>query len=359
MNNRLSHSSMNTYNECPKKWELHYRKRLRSKTTHAALLFGSALDKSVETLVNTRNYAQAELVFDSMWNEQEINGVKTELASSELVVYANSDYDKDLLIDSDWKLLECNEEDINALYTKKDEVGFDKLHVKEKRKLNLANWLCLYHKGKLMLSAFNEFILPCIEEVYGTQVPVELTNEDGDKLIGFVDMVVKWKGKVDPVIFDLKTSSRLYEDDAVTTSQQLCLYTYALSEQFKTKNAGFIVLNKHIRKNKTKICSVCGYDGSGASHKTCPNEVDGKRCKGEWAIKIDPTVFTQVLIDEIPSRLEEIVLENLNSINSCIKHDIFPRSLTSCKAAYGKCAYYNLCLKNTQEGLIETEERKQ
>jgi hypothetical protein len=122
---------------------------------------------------------------------------------------------------------------------------------------------------------------------------------------------------------------------------------------YDTRYAGYIVLNKAVRKNKKKVCSVCGHDGSGKAHRTCPAEdADGKRCGGTWNEEIDPEIFTQVIIDEIPERLEEIVLENTNMINACIKNEIFPRSLTSCNATYGKCPYYELCFKNSEKGLL-------
>ena len=145
----------------------------------------------------------------------------------------------------------------------------------------------------------------------------------------------------------------MYDDDAVLISPQLTLYTHVLSDTYKTRRAGFVVLHKQIKKNKKKICSKCGYDGSGERHTTCPNEVEGKRCKGEWSITVDPEVTYQVLINEIPERMEELVIENMEMINECITRGIFTRNLTNCKTRYGSdCEYVGLCREGKKDGLV-------
>ncbi len=102
-----------------------------------------------------------------------------------------------------------------------------------------------------MLEEFKNNILPNITEVLATQVKVELTNEDGDSIIGFADAVVKWKDYPHPIIVDIKTSSIDYEHDSVLTSPQLTLYVHDLSAKFdNTRSAGYIVLHKKIKENE-------------------------------------------------------------------------------------------------------------
>jgi len=359
---RLSHSSVSCFQECAKKYHYRYVEKLFPKTTHAALLFGSALDKAVEILLQTSSYDKAKIKFIEMWNRQEINKVPESLQENTKIVYANSDFDWDLLSKEDADFLSTyTKDDIVAAYnsasTQKDAIGYDLLKKELKVFFNVANWLCLKNKGLLMLESFDKYIMPNIEKVFATQVPIELMNTDGDNIIGYADFVVKWKNEENPIIFDLKTSSREYDKDSVLSSPQLTLYTHTLGETYKTRKAGFIVLNKHIRKNKTKVCSVCGFDGSGQRHKTCSNEVEGKRCGGEWIETIKPEVYIQVLINDISDRLEEIMLENYNMINDSIKSGIFPRSFTSCKQGYGLCPYYDVCYKNNCDKMIKMEDK--
>ena len=87
-----------------------------------------------------------------------------------------------------------------------------------------------------------------VEEVLGTQVPINLENEKGDSIVGFADFVVKWKGYDKPIVFDLKTSSIDYAENAVKVSPQLALYVHDLKDKFHTRTAGFLVLKKRIKK---------------------------------------------------------------------------------------------------------------
>ena len=112
--------------------------------------------------------------------------------------------------------------------------------------------------------------------------------------------------------------------------------------------------SKNIIKNRKKICSKCKYDGSGKSHKTCPNELGDKRCNSAWDETLDPQVFVQVIISAIPDRTTEIVLENFDEINKAIKAEIFPRNLAVCGDLFGRpCPYKGYCFKNDMEGLTK------
>lgn len=369
--NKLSHSSLTLFQTCPKAYFYRYIKKYYTETKSGALCFGTALDKAVECLLKERDLEKANEEFLKTWTEQEINKIVVPISKSINIVYANSDYDADLI--QDWTLIEMYADElklkyddgiqdlINRIYKQKEITGYDGLPNERKRLLNYSNWLSLSTKGYLMLNAFNENILPQIEEVLGTQVEINLENDDGDKIIGFADMVVRWKGITEPVIFDLKTATREYESDSVLTSPQLTLYTNALSAIYNTRRAGFLVLHKTIKKNKKKICSVCGHDGTGTNFKTCNNElpVEGKkpkRCDGKWNVTMDPKASYQILINEIPQRMEELVIENMVDINEQIKHGIFTRNFESCEKAYGPCSYRKICHECSMDGIIETQE---
>ncbi len=180
---------------------------------------------------------------------------------------------------------------------------------------------------------------------------MKLDNGGGDNFIGFVDLVADIDDH-GTVIIDHKTSAMDYEPDSVLTSPQLAGYMHTLYPKYKTRKAGYIVFKKNIKKNRVKICSQCGHDGTGGRHKTCDNVISGKRCGGEWTETLTPEVVVQVIIDTIPERTEEIVLENMDLVNDGIKNKVFTRNLNMCKNYYGGlCPYFNLCYKNKKEGL--------
>lgn len=359
MNNRLSHSSANTYQECPTKWKLHYQEKLRGQTTNAALLFGSALDAAIGKLLVDPKLNPLQ-TFHDHWEYAFINNKRVYIPDTDLVVYAESDLDVELIQPNQIKQIEkvfpdCLQ-NLSRVQAEKKEKGFDNLSKEDKKLYNLVNWFCLAEKARFMIEAFQKHILPNIEQVLATQLQVDLDNGKGDSILGFADFVVKYKGYDKPVILDLKTSTRQYETDAVLTSPQLALYVHGLSDKFdNTDLAGFVVLHKTIKKNRSKVCSKCEFDGSGGRHKTCSNEIDGKRCTGEWIEKIKPEATFQLLINKIPSRIQDMVVENYDIMNEAIKTGHFYKNLSSCIKPYGRCIYYDLCHKGKDDSLIKVE----
>jgi hypothetical protein len=309
-------------------------------------------------------------IFIKAFTYAKINEVDTYVPTSQNVVYANTDFDLDLLSEDDHTYVkelfakgtikgpEDYLEYYNSLREKKQSSGFDNFTVNEKKFYNVMNWLSLKQKGLLMLIAYEKKVLPKIEKVHAVQKYVSLENADGDKVIGYVDLIADVKG-IGTVILDNKTSAREYEEDSVLTSGQLSLYVHMLEEEYKTRYAGYIVMRKTIIKNRKKICKTCGYDGSGSRHKTCNNEVEGKRCGGDWAETISPDVFIQFITDEVPIETENIVLENFDNINEVIKAGNFTRNLNSCENYYGgKCPYFNLCYKGSMHGLVDINKQR-
>jgi hypothetical protein len=205
-----------------------------------------------------------------------------------------------------------------------------------------------------MIRTFREKIQPKIRKVLALEKEIKLTNDQGDVITGYADLVCEWEdGSV--IVFDFKTSTKNYEETSVLTSPQLSLYIFSLFEEYKTRKAGYIVFNKRVLKNKKKVCKNCGYDGSGERHRTCPEIIAGDRCNGVWLEKINPEIYTQIIIDEIPQQTENIVIENIEDINTQIKNGVFTRNLGSCVKPWGKCPYFNKCYKNDDSELIKVE----
>lgn len=347
---------------CPKSYDYHYNQRIRPNTTSGALLFGSALDSALNVLLMEPDKS-AEDAFDQAFSEQPINGEATFIPTSTAVVYANSDFDSDLLYEEDISTIkekfECADilSNHNALRKKKSDSGFDSLTAAEKSQYNFLIWLSMRRKGHLMLAAYRKKVLPKLTEVHEVQKAIDLKNDDGDSVVGFIDLIADVKG-FGTVVLDNKTSSRDYEPDSVVTSPQLSLYTHAVSDEYKTRKAGYIVLKKQLIKNRKKICSKCGNNGSGARHKTCDALVGDSRCHGEWTETVDPDVFVQIIIDDIPEKLEQIVLQNVDDVNRAIKSGIFTRNFASCANWYGgDCSYKKLCFENNMKGLCKTGDK--
>lgn len=359
MSIRLSHSATSRYTECPRSYKFHYIDNYRPIVQSSPLLFGTSIDKAAEHYVLTRDFHETLKVFAASWQKQVINNVETDLRFLLNFTYSDRDLDLDLLKESDWMELQEHfgdeaEMNLDLVRENKKAAGFKGLSNTDKEIFNFANWLCLNRKGQYMLREFKHIVDDNVEEVLGTQVKIDLENENGDSVVGFADFVFKWKGIEKPVVFDLKTSGIEYEQDAVVKSPQLGLYVFSLSDKYvDTRNAGFIVLNKNISKNKTKICVDCGNNGSGGRFKTCDAVIEGKRCNGDWQETMYPKARSQVLVDAVSEVFVERVVENFNDVQKAIKAEVFPRCWGSCIKFNGavRCAYHSLCHENSMENL--------
>lgn len=364
MNTKLSHSQVSRYQLCAQAYKYHYLDKIRPTTQSAALCFGTALDDALNVLLTEKDKSPEEK-FLAVFRFQKINNVDTYLPSSVDLVYADADYDEELLSNEDkeyiidqinkgnikYNVTGSLEDTYNNLRKKKKEIGFLNLSFDEKVFYNNMNWLSLKNKGLLMLAAYRKKVLHKIKKVHAVQKYVALENGEGDKIIGYVDLIADIEGHGN-VILDHKTSSMEYEEDSVLTSPQLSLYTHILEQEFNTRKAGYVVLRKTIIKNRKKKCSKCNHDGSGGRHKTCDNVIEGKRCGGEWIETIDPDINIQFIVDEIPPITEEIVIKNYDEVNSAIKAKVFPRNFNSCHNTYGgPCPYVNLCFRNSMKDL--------
>lgn len=365
MINKLSHSQATKYMNCGQAYKFHYIDRIRPTTSHAALMFGTALDRATGVLLQPGDEKRApEEIFDYFWRFQEVNGEQRYLTTLETLVYAKTDWDEELLTDEDFVKTGTTKEEILALVKKRNTEGFDTLRPEDKQQVNHAFWLCLKAKGHLMIDAFRRKVMPRLKTVLDTQKSIKLENEEGDSVIGYIDLIADVEGH-GIVVLDVKTSARAYdEENSVIFSPQLSLYVHAVYEEYQTRKAGFIVLNKAVIKNRKKICKVCGYNGSGGRAKTCDQEtlqiIESKkgpvekmtRCNGEWDETIDPDIYVQFLVEEIPLATEELVIDNISDINEAIKKGIYTKNLANCTQNYGRpCDYINLCYKNDMHGL--------
>lgn len=368
---KVSHSSVKMYSECGRKYRYHYLNKIRSKTTSGALLMGNALDKALNVLLTTKDLDKAKQEFSSALLHLEINGVRTYMPTSHLIVYSKSDFDEDLLNQDDIGKFEMMKKELNyqdnagvgyvidELTKKKSMVGLNGLSIAEKTLLSLGNFLSIHRKGLIMLDSYNTKILPRIKNVLAIQKEITLQNGEGDVITGFIDLIAEWDdGKI--YVLDNKTTSSMqyYPDDAPSKSQQLIIYKHAMQEEYDLSGVGFIVMEKGIKKNKAKSCLKCGFNGTGSRHKTCANEIEGKRCNGEWLEVLNPEAYIAVLINEVPTASEDLVLDTFDRAVEGIKSENFGPNLSACKQGGLICPYAKLCWEGNMDDLVDLGDKK-
>jgi hypothetical protein len=337
---KLSHSALNKYTMCGQLYKYHYIDKIRPKLTSSALPFGSAIDAAIESMLKNEDYIKA---FIKKWEYGILVDGPCSISDNLYIQYLASDLDLDLLEKEDWILLDVveNKHDV-AIAEAKSKIKTPFPRKKDKYVYNYACWLSLKRKGILMLKAFNEDIKPRIKEVIATQKYVKLINEEEDSVVGYVDLIAKLDDDKIYVI-DVKTASKNYEEDSVRTSAQLASYCFSLKDEIKFNGAGFAVMHKKINKEEIKTCVECGHVSEGR-HKTCPAKLNGKRCGGEWEIAYNYKATTQLILDSVPNKMQEAVVQNYDMANRAIKADVFIKDYAICNNMFGKrCPYYDLC----------------
>lgn len=345
-------------------YKYHYIDYIRPIAVGSALYFGSALDKALnEVLKPTSNLTPEEVFLQDL--------SKDNAKYNPNILYSNSEYDDSLLTSEDYEevlkyLFEAHGQELtvqdvkdgyNELLEFKKDKGFQSLGNKQKVFFNLLNWLSLYRKGLIILKDYREDILPQFKEIVDVQIELNYTLENGDVVNGFIDFIAKTQDdKI--IIFDNKSSSSAYKADSVQNSIQLAIYAEALKTlrpEIKFSGCGYVVLRKKLKAIKDKTCSFCGHTSSKA-HKTCDNEINGKRCGGSWNEVLRHKTQFQIITDEITPDFSKAVIKEYKFISDKIHNNEFPPNKEACNNIYGKpCDYYNLCHGNSMNGLTKLE----
>jgi hypothetical protein len=224
---QISFSANQKYQMSPRSYYLHYYLRLRPAITGSALVFGGAIDQGLNALLEKKENPEEHFI--KAWSSQEINGELLDLSKTDKIKYSKSDFDFTILTDEDKGL-------IGAGATKE--------------------WVSLRRKGLMIIDAYREQVIPQIKEVVAVQKYVELKNETGDSLIGWIDFIATFDdGKT--YIVDNKTTSIKYKPDSVAQSGQLATYFEAAKEQnIKVDGAAYIAIPKNIRKAKLPLIPI-------------------------------------------------------------------------------------------------------
>lgn len=372
---KLSHSSMTKYQTCPKMYDIFYNQKYIPLIKGSALYFGNAFDLALNYIL--KNYKQIDdlqlllnrsydIFYDNWVSYKDKDNSVVDLPKNINILYSRYDYDYDLLTNDDLKELPTNihfqmTNWNNRLKWKSFDIA---LNDKEKLIYNFTSWLSLKNKAYYMLRSYIENILPSIEEVIDVQKNLETLDPEGNRLVVVIDLIIRSKDN-QIVIIDNKSSSYLYESNAIKTSQQLTLYQNVLNELHQQNpkeyphhidHCGYFVIMKKLDKIIVKKCLKCGSIND-STHKTCNQIENQKRCNGEFQRNLTFKAPFQILIDKIDSHVQAMVMDNAILIKNAIKNNYFPRNFTACTNKYGlRCDYYYLCWsKNSNNLIIKSE----
>ena len=351
---QLSHSSISKYQTCGQMYKYHYVDKLRPTGIGSALLFGKAIDYAIEKELKGEDGIKE---FELKWRYQEVDGKLEDLITLDSIQYLKSDLDLELLSSEDFDFLNeykpINVSGIEESLKLVKQSEFRKVSDDVIAHVNVAYWLSLRVKGKLMLEAFKTNLKPRIKEVIATQKKIELTNSNGDSVIGYVDLIAKLDDDTVAVL-DIKTSGKEYEVDSVEKSVQLALYSYAIADEIPHSKCGFMVLIKKPVKEYSKVCESCGAENE-STHKSCPVILPGgKKCGGSFKTDVSFYGESQLLLDTINERTKQMIVDNFDMASRAISSGIYIRNFTACKSIFGQeCPYMGKCFKDSCEGLVQ------
>ena len=341
---------------------------MRARDKGSALFFGTAFDQASDILFHERDLQGAIDKFNELWFAHEDNlSCKFSKSDLDIRLYQPEDLAKleaaaDNLnhskakgqFDKDRKVIEL----IKSIKKMKDSSFMRDLTDEEERFIHYAHILGMARKAYLMLDSFYHNILPHITEVISTQLKVDVKNPQGDTIIGYIDLLCKMEGytlpngrvltKDDLVVADVKTAGAYYWSklDDLNNSDQLD--TYLASPQVQGLGATnlicYMAAAKVISKTEKSFCKECGHEKS-TSHRTCNNEIDGKRCGGAWEEDITYYSDYKIVIGERDLNEAAQVYQDYDDIVHAVKSGVFPRNRDSCEAYGAICEYKSICGK--------------
>lgn len=321
----FSHSAIDEYKTCPRKYYLNRVIKLRPIYTKSPLLFGSALDDVTGRLLLTKKSKLTEDEKESLnLSAMEIYNLhQDKWKKDENCRFSASDLDFSLFLaeDLDYCFKFCQELNLDVsednykafIDSCKQQVKKDILALDFETQLgyNIFAIKSLEKKTELFIPIIQEWIENNVVEVHDIQRRIELI--DGEDMIrGYIDFSATTKDGVRRT-WDFKTSSKAYAEDSAETSQQLTIY----SEAEQNPEVGFLVVQKSIRKREPRVRL---------------QEVTG--------------TITPEQNEDIFSGITEIV----DIIKNSDGEEDFEKNLGSCYK-FGICEWYGYCKNNNDAGL--------
>ena len=343
---KLSHTKLEKYQTCPRKYFYYYVEKLRSKYMSSALWFGGYIGDTVQMMVLDKKPQLTEEekeiagtdpyeFFDKLMSTVTINDEEHLLPVCPYIRYFKGDYDEELLKSEDHEQIRHLADDLGLrglswddLYPRYKSGSLDE---DEYRYMNFIFWLCMRRRGHMMIDAYKEDVLPRIHEVHAIEKPISIKEQEHgeDEIIGYIDMICDFElddGTINTVLFDHKTSSKRYKLDKLFESQQLSLYDYC--EEIGL--VGYIVMIKPVKRPKR------GKD------------------KGKEFIDV------QIITHSIPTSNQVNHLENAIEILEGIENKEFNKEYDACFAFGSQCEYTNICKNGAKfdENLINMKEKR-
>lgn len=387
---QLSNTKIDMWKLCPKKFQLRYKDRIVPKKYFSALMFGIAIDdaicllllqklknpnekekRKIEKLKKDKDYPYRlfdnkfafQKPFEKSFNDKGSAVETLDIRKDFRCEYFPSDFDGDLLQEEDLKVLKKYIK--TAGYEEKDPIklwGLLNDLIKDKQKLDLVgkefyNYCCflsLRRKARIMLDIFCDEIMPKIKEVHSIQERVSLKNEDGDTLIGFIDIVGILEGEDVVRVIDIKTASSKYALNSVEVSQQLGIYT----EYKNTDKGAYIVLMKKPKVTEIYRCfnddCTNGEEYKGKRRKKCPE------CEEPLFIeRTDKDYEYQIVTGDIKDETKDLLFDEIGDIVEEMESEVYEEKTENCRFQFGKkCDYYDLCKHDSMEGLLNKGKRK-
>jgi hypothetical protein len=267
------------------------------------------------------SYEQA--FFDGL-DSFDVNGVEKTLPKNLLDVrFTAGDIDTSLFEESIVNdFLKANDLEMDNIddfleYCKQQRKAKKALETSEQRIFNFIAYTSVKAKGLLMLATVKVWIDENIKEVHSVQKKIEITNEHGDKFIGYLDFVATLSdGR--KVLIDLKTSANIkayYPEDSAEKSRQLGIY----SQQEQLPEVAYLVVRKKILKRDPRV-QLAFIEGT----------------------------ITEEHLDDIFDEIEEVTIEIKENLP--LGKEAFEKNEDSCMM-YGGCKMWNLCKKGSMKGM--------
>lgn len=332
---KLSNSQLDTYNMCPRKWKHKYIDKFRSPKIPSALFFGSALDDAFSFLLLQKKEVLTDIELDLQLNstadevftqkmlQVDHNKQTVELAQSPFADYYASDFTPELLGKEQVAALQT----LEPAYKLNDFIDFHlqcKEQINARKKLvnddqvlfNYMSWLSMVEKGKLMISAYKDVVIPQIHRVESIQENISLTNADGDEIVGLIDFRASFVDDPSQVYtMDNKTSSKPYPVNCVEESQQLSVYCEAKSDP----HAGYVVVEKKLFKKA-------------------------------------PNIRVNVLKGKVSEATFVKTFDNFEKVCNNIEAQKFPQNWDSCFAFGRMCEYYAICKYQDDTNIVKLKD---
>lgn len=321
----VSYSAIDTYLSCSEKYRLERILKIVPESINTAFMFGKSVDSASEVIF--KSFMKGGLPFD---RNDMLNRFKESLTTIDYqgedihaptclkVKYSKADVQSELLEKEDLKVIQefIDKSDLEVTNISQfiDYYKDTKIKVEDETSIyNFIAWHCLYRKGILMLDRLAQWANDNIVEVISIQKKIEVENDFGDKLIGFLDLEAILKSDINKIrTLDLKTATQpkqQYPDNKIEESMQLHIYAEATQ-----LDVGYIILDKEIKKKEPRV-----------------------RIRGLYG------TVTEEQLDK--------TFEKIDLAMEGIRAEKFEKNTDACWR-YGRCSFADLCHKGEMKGLV-------